>query len=216
MTGGRQRTSSREQILKAATHEFARKGLDGARVDVIAKRSRVNKTMIYHYFKSKEGLFIAVLEVVYETVRARQQDLNIRGMEPEEGMRHLVEFTADVWIEFPEFTRLLGSENIHEARHVKKSKKIIEMYNPLVDTIRELLVRGEERGVFCRGVDPIDLYISITSLSAYYVAHRYTFEAVFQTQLMTPDRIAQRKKVICETILRYLRADAVECEVRCA
>lgn len=209
----RKRGNSKERILEAAVSEFSQKGLDGARVDEIAAVSGVNKNMIYHHFNSKEQLFIAVLERVYETVRNRQQDLNIRGMSPEDGMRKLIEFTADVWIDMPEFTRLLSSENLHEARHVKQSDKIIGMYNPLIETIAGLLEKGEKTGAFRSGVDPVDLYISITSLSAYYVSHRHTFEAIFKTKLMTPERLKQRKEVICDMILRFLKSEGAGFEI---
>lgn len=206
MVAGRKRKDSREKILRAATKEFAQKGIDGARVDSIAEASGVNKNMIYHYFGSKEGLFIVVLERMYETVRERQEDLSIRDLPPADGMRKLIELTADVWIEMPEFQMLLNSENLHKARHVRKSKKITNMYNPLMETIRELLNRGEKEGAFRSGIDPVDLYISITALSAYYVSRRHTFEAIFKTKLMTPERIRKRKETISDTILRYLAA----------
>ena len=57
--------ATRQAILAAATTEFARKGLGGARVDEIAARAHANKRMIYHYFGSKEKLFTAVLEEAY-------------------------------------------------------------------------------------------------------------------------------------------------------
>ncbi len=60
---------TRKRILTAATVEFARKGLGGARVDEIALRSKSNKRMIYHYFGSKEQLFAAVLEEAYLGIR---------------------------------------------------------------------------------------------------------------------------------------------------
>lgn len=195
---------SREQILDAALQEFSTKGLDGARVDEIARLSSVNKNMIYHYFQSKEQLFIAVLERVYETVRLRQKDLVLRDLDPVSAMRRLVEHTADIWIEVPEFTRLLASENLHEGRHVKQSEKIVGMYNPLIVTIETILSRGVADGVFRDDVDPIDLYISISSLSAHYVAHRFTFEAIFKTKLMTKAKIKNRKAVIADMVLRYL------------
>lgn len=208
MNAHNKRQNSRERILQAAIAEFSAKGLDGARVDRIAAISGANKNMIYHHFGSKENLFIAVLERVYETVRNRQQDLSIRGMEPAEGMRKLIEFTADVWITTPDFVRLLDSENLHEAKHVLKSDKIVGMYNPLQETISELLKKGQDSGSFSVDVDPMDLYISITALSAYYVSHRYTFEAIFQRPLMTPERIAARKAHIADVILRYLQGGA--------
>jgi TetR/AcrR family transcriptional regulator len=196
---------SRDRILQAALQEFANKGIDGARVDEIARISGANKNMIYHYFKSKEKLFIAVLENVYEGVRSRQQDLSLRGLDPTSALRRLIEHTADVWIEVPEFIRLLASENLHQAKHVRQSKKIQSMYPPLIESLRDILVRGAKDGVFRPGVDPVDLYISLSSLSAHYVAHHFTFEAIFKTNLMSPKKIQQRKETICTMILRYLK-----------
>lgn len=203
----RDASATRMKILAAALREFADKGFDGARIDEIAIRSGVNKNMLYHYFGNKEQLFTAVLERVYDTLRSRQSDLSIRGMEPEEGMRRLVEFTGKVWADSPDFLRLLSSENLHQARHVRQSNKIIRMYNPLLETINELLARGVEKGVFRKGVDPIDLYISISALSAHYVANRYTFEAIFDADLMAPKRVRQRLRHAADMILRYVRAD---------
>lgn len=196
---------SHDRILQAALQEFANKGIDGARVDEIARVSGANKNMIYHYFKSKENLFTAVLEKVYESVRSRQQDLSLKGLDPTAAMRRLIEHTADVWIEVPEFNRLLASENLHQAKHVRRSKKILGMYPPLIESLRDILKRGAKDGVFRPGVDPIDLYISVTSLSAHYVAHHFTFEAIFKTKLISPKKVQQRKEAICDMILRSLR-----------
>mgnify|MGYP002403707218 CR=1 FL=1 len=200
----RDSAATQERILNAATREFADKGFDGARVDEIARSSGVNKNLLYHYFGNKEQLFTAVLERVYETIRARQSDLSIRTMPPEQGMRRLVELTSLVWEEVPEFVRLLASENLHEARHVRESARIVPMYDPLMQTIKVLLKRGEEAGVFRGGIDPIDLYISITSLTAHYISHRHTFEALF-SEMASEKRLEQRREHAVEMILRYLR-----------
>jgi AcrR family transcriptional regulator len=63
--GERDPERTRAAILAAATEEFTAHGLNGARVDEIAKRSGVNKRMIYYYFGDKGGLYIAVLEEIY-------------------------------------------------------------------------------------------------------------------------------------------------------
>jgi len=52
---------TRERILAAALKEFSGKGFTGARVDAIARRAAINKRMLYHYFRDKEGLFREVL-----------------------------------------------------------------------------------------------------------------------------------------------------------
>ncbi len=83
----------REKILKQATEEFARIGFEGARVDRIAARCRVSKNMLYYYFKSKEGLFVAALEQMYQDLREQQKDLSVRASDPVAAMGQLVHHT---------------------------------------------------------------------------------------------------------------------------
>ena len=90
---------TRARILAAATAEFARNGLGGARVDAIALRSKSNKRMIYHYFGSKEGLFTAVLEAAYAGIRSAEQELHLDALEPEDAIASLVRFTWNYYLE---------------------------------------------------------------------------------------------------------------------
>src|SRR5882724_13127637 len=76
-------------ILEAATQEFARHGLGGARVDRIAARAKTNKRMLYYYFGGKEDLFLAVLERAYEHIRFEEQQLRLTALPPLEGVTEL-------------------------------------------------------------------------------------------------------------------------------
>lgn len=199
------RNASRTQgrILAAATAEFAAKGLDGARVDEIARRSGVNKNMLYHYFGSKEDLFVATLETVYGNLRRRHGDISIRGLEPVEGMRKLISSTFEAFVEMPEIISLMNTENLHRARHIRRSEKIRQMYNPLLETISELLRRGQASGSFRNGIDPIDLYISISALGYHYLSNQHTFSEIFGTDLTAKERLRQRHDHIIDVILSY-------------
>src|ERR1700693_3133833 len=53
---------SRAAILQAAVREFAREGVAGARTDAIARAAKVNKALLYYYFRDKEALYGAVLD----------------------------------------------------------------------------------------------------------------------------------------------------------
>lgn len=53
---------SKQRILEAAVREFADYGLEGARVDRIAKNAKINKAMIYYHFASKEKLYRRTIE----------------------------------------------------------------------------------------------------------------------------------------------------------
>jgi TetR/AcrR family transcriptional regulator len=58
---GRDAKRTRERILAAALREFSTRGLAGARVDRIARRARINKRMLYHYFGNKDDLFREIM-----------------------------------------------------------------------------------------------------------------------------------------------------------
>jgi AcrR family transcriptional regulator len=70
------------EILLVATQEFADKGLAGARIDEIAAATRTSKRMIYYYFSSKEGLYLAVLEAAYRRMRQIEAELHLQDLEP--------------------------------------------------------------------------------------------------------------------------------------
>jgi len=59
---------TKDKILNAAIDEFSRYGLDGARIDRIAKRARVNKAMIYYHFSGKEALYAHILQELAQTI----------------------------------------------------------------------------------------------------------------------------------------------------
>src|SRR6476661_2871773 len=62
---------TRAAILDAALHEFAQEGVSGARIDAIARSARVNKALLYYYFKDKESLYGAVIERVFGQLSER-------------------------------------------------------------------------------------------------------------------------------------------------
>jgi len=196
---------TRAAILEAATAEFTAKGLGGARVDEIARRARANKRMIYHYFRDKEGLYLAVLEAAYASIRTAERGLRLADKDPVEGMRELVLFTWHYFIDHPEFLSLLGTENLHRAAYLKRSKKIRDLHSPLVGMIANLLERGAKHGVFRRGVDPVDLYISIAALGFFYMSNRHTLATIFGRDLATPANLEARGRHIVEVVLAYLK-----------
>lgn len=126
---------TRAEILDVATGEFADRGYDGARVDEIAARTRTTKRMIYYYFGSKEGLYVAVLERAYQGIRALEQQLDVDHLDPARAMRALAELTFDHHESHPAFIRLVGIENIHHAEHLRTSPILPGLAAPAVDVL---------------------------------------------------------------------------------
>jgi AcrR family transcriptional regulator len=202
----RDRERTRAAILDAATAEFAARGLAGARVDAIARRARVNKRMIYHYFGDKDGLYLAVLEATYAAIRKAEVGLDLAARDPVKRMRELILFTWGYFLAHPEFLSLLGTENLHGAAHLRRSMRIRELHSPLIDMISGLLERGARSGLFRAGIDPVELYITIAALGFFYLSNRHTLSTIFARDLMERERIEARGRHIVEVVLAYLKA----------
>jgi AcrR family transcriptional regulator len=203
--GPRDPARNQGRILGAATEEFARCGLSGARVDRIAARAGANKRMLYYYFGNKDALFLAALEAEYARIRSAERELRLADLEPEAAIRRLVRFTWDYYLAHPEFLTLLNNENLHQARHLKRSKHIAAMHSPFVATLREVLRRGVAAGKFRRGVDPVQLYISIAALGYFYLGNRHTLSTIFRRPLLAPRHKAERLRHMIALVLGYLR-----------
>lgn len=202
----RDAAATRERILKAAKLEFAKKGLGGARVDEIAERAKINKRMLYVYFGNKEDLFLAVLEEAYADIRRAETRLELEHLEPVQALTKLVRFTWSYYLKHPEFLRLINSENLHRARHLKRSDRIKEMHSPFIKMIGDLLERGAADGVFRADIDPNQLYISIAALGFYYLTNRHTLSVIYGRNLgaapALDERLAAIEDMVCRTVLK--------------
>jgi AcrR family transcriptional regulator len=196
--------ATKARILDAAKKEFAKKGLGGARVDDIAEKARANKRMIYHYFGSKEGLFQTVLENAYVDIRTAEQKLNLDHLDPRTALERLVRFTWDYYLKNPEFITLVNSENLHRAKHLKKSERVKVYSRRFVGMVTAILDRGAAEGVFRPGIDPVQLNITIAAIGYYYLTNRFTGSIVFERDLMTRDALEERLRFNIDTILRLV------------
>jgi AcrR family transcriptional regulator len=195
---------TKRNIIDVATEEFSAKGFSGARVDKIAARTKTSKRMIYYYFGGKEGLYIAVLEAAYRRIRSIEAALDLEKQTPEEALRALISFTFDYQNAHPEFVRLVMNENILNGAYLSRSKAIQRLNVTAIDTLRDLLVRGQRQGVFRHDVDPVDLHMSISALCIFNVANRATFSTIFKRDMASARALAARRVQVIDTILRYL------------
>jgi AcrR family transcriptional regulator len=196
---------TKADILEVATNEFSEKGLAGARIDVIAEATRTSKRMIYYYFESKEGLYVAVLEEAYRRIRDIETNLQLDDLAPEDALRKLVGFTVDYQLANPDFIRLVMNENIHRGEYISRSKAIQKLNVPAIGAVAKVYERGLAAGVFRRGIAPIDLHMSISALSFFNVANRHTFSVIFKRDLDSPAAIVARRDSIVEMVVRFVR-----------
>ena len=196
---------TRRNIVEVATHEFARKGYSGARVDAIAERTRTSKRMIYYYFGSMEGLYLAVLEEAYSGIRRAEATLDLETLPPDAALSTIVGFTFDYYNRHPEFVRLVMNENIMDGAHMARSKTISKLNVTVIDAMRRIVSRGQKARLFRRDIDPIELHMSISALGIFNVANRATFSTIFKRDMTTPRALAKRRAEVVEIVLRHVR-----------
>lgn len=193
------------EILEVATREFAAKGLSGARIDEIAATTRTSKRMIYYYFGSKEGLYVAVLEDAYRRTRATEGALHLEDLPPEDALRRLVAFTFDHHAGNEDFIRLVMSENMQRGEYLAQSKRIRELNVPAIEAIRKLYERGVAQGVFRSQLDPVDIHASISALSFFNVSNKHTFGSIFERDTSSFQALTTRRDNVIEMIVRFVR-----------
>ena len=197
--------ATRGKLLTAARREFASSGLAGARVDEIAARAGVNKQLVYHYFGDKDALYLAVLEWVYEEIRAQERKLNLEGLPPEKAIKKLIESSFDHLAAHPDFIVLLNDENRGGARHVRGSRKLEAMHSPLVSLVSTILGQGVKTGIFRKGINPVHLYISIAGLSYFYFSNTPTLSAIFGKDLSSRAARQARRRHVVDLVMHSLR-----------
>ena len=192
-------------ILEVALREFADKGLSGARIDEIAAATRTSKRMIYYYFGSKEGLYLAVLEHSYREMRRIESELTLDNLPPEDALRRLVEFTFDHHATHEDYIRIVINENMERGKYLAQSQIIQELNVPAISAIERLYARGLAAGVFREGLDPVDIHASISALAFFNVSNQHSFGQIFKRDTTAPAARALRRASIVEMVVRYVR-----------
>ena len=181
---------TRARLLRAATRLFSNFGYDGVSVDEIVKAAGVNKRMVYHYFENKEGLYAEVLRSVFSRLADIEQRTFDESRDPVEGIRQILVNYFQFLGDNPEFVALLSWENLRQGRFIDEHPQLLSK-NPAISSLREVLNRGMETGVFHDGIDPKHLLISLISLCFIYHSNRYTLSHSVGLDLHSPAVLRQ-------------------------
>lgn len=193
---GRNPQQTQQRILEAALQEFAAKGFAGARVDVIARRARINKRMLYHYFGDKEGLFREVLR------RKLADRLAWLTSAPEDPVELLpawfqLAFRDREWVQLLEWEALQWGD-----------KKVIDEEQRLevVAVALERIRRQQAAGLLDPSLDAGQLLLSMVALAAYPLA--FPQLARFATGLSVSDeRFQKQREEFLRKFAKKLKSD---------
>ena len=143
----------RDAILAAARSEFARHGFAGARIERIAAAAVVNKQLIFHYFRSKEGLYSAAISTIF----AGWQPAPDGGAPPSEHLRQLIAHLVQWLSDHPGAARVIAEVEVALGQQVDSTVPPAEARRWLDDVkraVRSAVEGGQRQGYFRDDVDP--------------------------------------------------------------
>ena len=157
---GRGAAASRDRLLAAATEEFSVRGFEGAKVDRIAARARVNKAMLYYHFTNKAALYREILRDLFATL-ADQLGTGITAeADPEARIRQFVRILGAEMAQRPHHPALWLREMAESGRHLDAS--ILQPIGAILEILARILRDGERRGCF-RAAHPVVVQMGIVA-----------------------------------------------------
>lgn len=196
---------SRAAILQAAALEFAEFGIAGARTDTIAREARVNKALLYYYFKDKETLYGAVLDEAFAGLKRSVFLVLDSDLPPRDKILAYAGAYFDFIASNQIYPRLMQREMMRaregQSPHIDK---VIKNYiQPIFLRVSEVLRQGIAEKYF-RPVNPAHFVQSIVAMIVFYFSSAPMMQKIVGFNPLTPERIAERRASVLEFISNAL------------
>jgi TetR/AcrR family transcriptional regulator len=207
--------SAREAILNAAEETFAREGFDGARVDAIAAASGYNKSLIFHYFEDKLGLYIAVIRRMKEHGESLQMGFLRPLLESDTILHDAGEFrmlleqiigeSFDFLQSHPNFLRIFSWE---AAEQWKTFSQIVTRLDlPVMKQLQHFFLQAQTNGILRSDIDPVMTIILTLSMCQSYLTSLPRYEVVLDQHLSSPEAFARAREQIVRFVVHGMMAD---------
>jgi TetR/AcrR family transcriptional regulator len=192
---------SRAAILCAAAQEFAEHGIAGARTDAIARAARVNKALLYYYFKDKETLYGAVLDNAFSGMKTNIFRVLDSDLPPREKIMAYVGAYFDFIASNQIYPKLMQREMMRarEGDSVHINRLVKTYFQPIYRRVGELLHKGIAAGEF-RKVDPAHFIPSMVAMIVFYFSSAPVMQRIVRFNPLTPERIAERRAAVLDFI----------------
>ena len=201
----------RNNILDAALTEFAARGLQGARVDVIAKAAGAAKRMIYYYFQSKEELYRATLVHSFGRTSAMGSSDDLDSLPLVEALTTAIDRAFDMHVNRPNFVKLLLQENFQHGEQIRQLPQLAGQARGAVDLWRSVLDRGKAEGQVKPDIDPTRLHHTVSALSQFYISNQNSLAINFGIDTETAESIAEHRRHVKQLVLGWiLRPEAYD------
>jgi AcrR family transcriptional regulator len=209
MTTIRAHNTKRETIsrlLAVAEKEFGAKGLEGARVDDIARAAGVTKQLVYNYYRSKDELFASLLDEASAQAMSEMVALELEHLSPAQALREFLNCHYEQYRRFPLLGQTVMEENLQRGLHISSRNKFPELMPQLVAKVKLILERGAVSGEFRSGLDPAAFLATAVLITAGCFVNGHCLSVMMGVDLMTEAGMATWRDHSVEFVLAAVRA----------
>ena len=199
---------TRKSILRAAVREFSAHGLAGARTDAIAESAKVNKALLYYYFKSKSGLYAAAIEEVSGAVADRA----FAALDPKHSAGERLLRTAlshfDRILTQRDFQSLMQQEMVRMRRGESETMPAMveSVFKPLMAKLEQAIHEGINKGELCQ-VDWLQVVYSALGANVLYFLSAPMMRLALSFDPMDNAAIESRRKAAVQFLGNALFVD---------
>ncbi|MBN1212138.1 MAG: TetR/AcrR family transcriptional regulator [candidate division Zixibacteria bacterium] len=196
--------SSKGRIISAALDEFGQYGLAGARVDRIAKKSGLNKAMIYYHFHSKENLYREMIKSFFTYITGEiGQSLKTSGTAAEV-LSSVIDVYTQLFLKDTPIRSILLRELANPKGEILKQIAGVLTESKVSIELRSLIEEGVDKG-YLRSVDIRQAVVSFLAMNIGY----FIISPITDRVLQIEDRekfIKERKEAVMDLFLNGMKA----------
>jgi TetR/AcrR family transcriptional regulator len=201
---------TKERILRAAVREFSAHGLSGARTDAIADTAKVNKALLYYYFKSKKRLYAAAVE----EISGKVVEHALTAFHPEfsagERLLRSALIHFDRILTQHEFQSLMQQEMVrfHSGQSGSMPLFAKKAFEPLLGKLREAVDEGMESRELC-DLDWLQVVYSMFGANVFYFLSAPLMELALPFKPLDLNALKLRRKAAVQFLSNALFTDRI-------
>ena len=203
--------SSRDKILDVAEALFARRGLTGVGLREVAARSGLGKSSLFHHFRSKSELYLAVLQRVFERLDEALAPSVAASGDPFARLVAATDALIDALAEHPTTARLLLRGLFEDDEHPSEAQAALQSAERSVDRLVArldgLIREGIASGAF-RSASPGHVLQTLIGATVYHFASGEFGEQLIGSPLLSAEAVRRRKEEVKSLLHHGLAATA--------
>ncbi len=195
-----------EIILKAASEIFMEKGYDGARMQEIADKAGLNKALLHYYYRSKDKLFRAVFNKVFQRLMDGLVSVFEENMSIFDTIRIFFKEHQEVLITYRHLPIFILNELQRDPNIV------VDMFNTsrlenVRNTFLHRIEKEKEEGIILQSIQPMELFINVLSLSVFpYAAKPLLSPIIGLNEAAFFDMMQARKDGLADFVIQSIKA----------